>query len=318
MFIKEKTLALVVLAAGIGSRFGGIKQLSSVGPNGETIIDYSLYDAYQAGFKKIVFVIRREIEADFHKLIGQFWERMAEVRYVFQELTSLLPSDFSLPHNRAKPWGTGHALLVAQEQISGPFAVINADDFYGRQAFKIMAEYLSSISLRPVNGKPNYSLVGYRLKQTLSDFGPVCRGLCYLEGGEIIDIKEMKHLEKSEKGAKARLENGGWLELSGEEVVSMNFWGFEPSIFDLLKTGFLEFLAKKGQDSQSEFLIPDFIGQLLRKGKIRVHYLPTEEKWFGVTYPEDLPLVRQGIASLLAKGEYPENLKRSLESQGLS
>lgn len=315
---KEKNLLLVVLAAGIGSRFGGIKQLSPVGPNGETIIDYSLYDALQAGFRQIVFIIRREIESDFRIKIGQFWEKVLPVEYAFQELTSLLPQDFLKPKDRIKPWGTGHALLVAQEKIDRPFAVINADDFYGRQAFHSMAKYLSSLTLEEEKAIPHYSLVGYRLKQTLSDFGPVCRGLCQLEGDEIIDIREMKHLEKSEKGVKARLDDGSWLELTGEEIVSMNFWGFDPSIFNWLHIGFREFLEKHGQEAKSEFLIPDYIGQLLRQRKIKVHYLPTEEKWFGVTYPEDLPLVRQGIASLLAKGVYPPNLKENLEELAMS
>lgn len=310
---REGNFLLVVLAAGIGSRFGGIKQLSSVGPNGETIIDYSLYDAWQAGFRKIVFVIRREIESDFRFKIGQFWEKILAIDYAFQELTSLLPKNFTKPEARIKPWGTGHALLVAEEKVNGPFAVINADDFYGRQAFQLMANYLSSLAFEEEKALPQYGLVGYRLKQTLSDFGPVCRGLCQLEGNEIVDIKEMKHLEKSEKGARARLDDGSWLELSGEEIVSMNFWGFDLSIFKWLHLGFLEFLEKHGQEAKSEFLIPDYVGQLLRQRKIRVHYLPTEEKWFGVTYPEDLPLVRQGIASLLAKGVYPPNLKKSLE-----
>lgn len=313
---KEKQqISLIILAAGIGSRFGGIKQLSRIGPNGETIIDYSLYDAHEAGFKKVIFIIRGEIEADFRMIIGRFWERIFEVDYAFQELTSLLPRGWTQPVHRAKPWGTGHALLVARDKVQEPFAVINADDFYGRKAFEVMAQFLQRPKFQEVGNdlKPEYALVGYRLKQTLSDFGPVCRGLCQLNDGEISDIREMKHIEKTEGGARARLEDGGWLDLKGEEVVSMNFWGFDLSLFNWLQGGFLDFLKKCGHDPKAEFLIPDFIGELLRQKKVRVHYLPTEDKWFGVTYPDDLPAVRQGIAYLIAQGHYPENLRKALK-----
>lgn len=313
---KERKICLVILAAGIGRRFGGIKQLSSVGPNGETIIDYSLYDALKAGFNKVIFIIRRSLEADFREIIGRFWENLVEVDYAFQELNSLLPEGWPEPAHRTKPWGTGHALLVTREKVKEPFAVINADDFYGRRAFEVMAGFLKEkIEFLPAKGdsKPEYGLVGYRLKQTLSDFGPVCRGLCELRGEELSDIREMKHIEKKEAGARAYLEDGHWLELSGEEVVSMNFWGFEPSIFDFLATGFLDFLKHYGHDSGAEFLIPDFVGELIRQEKIRVHCLPVESRWFGVTYPEDLSFVRQGIAELISKGDYPRDLKFSLK-----
>lgn len=313
---KEKQqISLIILAAGIGSRFGGIKQLSRIGPNGETIIDYSLYDAHEAGFKKVIFIIRGEIEADFRMIIGRFWERIFEVDYAFQELTSLLPRGWTQPVHRSKPWGTGHALLVARDKVQEPFAVINADDFYGRKAFEVMAQFLQRPKFQEVGNdlKPEYALVGYRLKQTLSDFGPVCRGLCQLNDGEISDIREMKHIEKTEGGARARLEDGSWLDLKGEEVVSMNFWGFDLSLFNWLQGGFLDFLKKCGHDPKAEFLIPDFIGELLRQKKVRVHYLPTEDKWFGVTYPDDLPAVRQGIAYLIAQGHYPENLRKALK-----
>lgn len=313
---EEITISLIILAAGIGSRFGGIKQLSQVGPNGETIIDYSLYDALKAGFKKIVFIIRSEIEAEFRAIIGRFWENIIEVDYIFQELTSFLPESWPELRPRVKPWGTGHALLVAKDKVQEPFAVINADDFYGRRAFEVMAKFLQRPRFKATGKedfKPEYALIGYRLKQTLSEFGPVSRGLCQLDDGEISNIREMKHIEKNEDGARARLEDGSWVKLNGEEVVSMNFWGFDPSIFDWLWGGFLDFLKKYGHDPKAEFLIPDFIGELLRQRKVRVHYLPTEERWFGVTYLDDLPAVRQGIANLIAQGNYPENLKSSLK-----
>ncbi len=234
--------------------------------------------------------------------------------YVYQEL-DILPEGYKVPEGRIKPWGTGHAVLMAKDKIKEPFAVINADDFYGRKAFKAMAKFLQRPGFKAPGkeSKPEYALVGYRLKQTLSDFGPVCRGLCQLQDGEIIDIREMKHIEKTEKGARARLEDGRWLDLEGEEVVSMNFWGFDPSIFDWLQSGFLDFLKKYGHDPKAEFLIPDFVGELLRQKKVRVYNLPTEEKWFGVTYPDDLPVVRQKVAHLIAQGYYPENLKSSLK-----
>ncbi len=314
--VKEKAkISLIVLAAGIGSRFGGIKQLSHVGPKGETIIDYSLYDAFQAGFKKIIFVIRREIEADFRAIIGHFWEGFFEVDYIYQELDSLLPMGWPENLQRSKPWGTGHALLVARDRVQEPFAVINADDFYGRRAFEVMVEFLvrSSTKAGEKDLKPEYALVGYRLKQTLSDFGPVSRGLCQLQGDEISDIQEMKHIEKTEGGARARLEDGGWLDLDGEEVVSMNFWGFDPSIFNWLQVGFFDFLNKYGHDPKAEFLIPEFIGELLRQRKVKVFCLPTDEKWLGITYAEDLPVVRKGIGDLVAQGYYPENLRLNLE-----
>jgi len=317
----ERKISLVILAAGIGRRFGGIKQLSSVGPNGETIIDYSLYDALKAGFNKVIFIIRRSLEADFREIVGRFWENLVEVDYAFQELNSLLPEGWPEPAHRTKPWGTGHALLVTREKVKEPFAVINADDFYGRQAFEVMASFLKdriAFHLAKGDPKPEYGLVGYKLKQTLSDFGPVCRGLCQLRGEVLSDIREMKHIEKKEAGARACLEDGRWLELSGEEVVSMNFWGFEPSIFDFLAAGFLEFLKNYGQDSGAEFLIPDFVGELIRQEKIKVHCLPVESRWFGVTYPQDLPFVRQGIAELISKGDYPRDLKSSLKKIKIS
>lgn len=316
---QKSQLSLVVLAAGVGSRFGGIKQLSSVGPAEETIVDYSIYDAQLTGFNRVIFIIRPEIEADFRRLVGAFWEKIIEISYAFQELHSALPANWSPPAGRQKPWGTGHALLMVEPIVTGPFAVINADDFYGRQAFELVAACLKQkfIELLPPedNPRPKYVLAGYRLENTLSPFGPVCRGLCRLDGRIINDIKEIKHIEKAGDKVRARQEDGAWAELSGKEVVSMNFWGFEPSIFAFLHQGFDQFLQNHGRDHRAEFLIPDLVGELIRSGKARVHYLPTEEKWFGITYPQDLPGVRRGIAELVARGVYPPNLKASLANK---
>ncbi len=311
----QDKLSLVILAAGIGRRFGGIKQLTAIGPTGETIIDYSLYDAISAGFERVVFIIRREIEDDFRRIIGQAWEKRIEVVYVFQELSSSLPEGWTIPPTRTKPWGTAHALMMTEPVIDGPFAVINADDFYGPKSFKEMFSFLTQLKTKckevESQQKPEYALVGYRLKNTLSAFGPVCRGICRIDGNYVVDIVEMKHIVKQERGAKATLENGTLLELSGEEVASMNFWGFDPSLFSFLRPGFAHFLASSGHDPQAEFLIPDFIGHLLRQGQMCVRYLPKEEKWFGVTYIEDVPEVREGLARLLAAGVYPPRIKDS-------
>ncbi len=317
--LRESELSLVVLAAGIGSRFGGIKQLSAVGPAAETIIDYSIYDAHITGFNRVIFIIRQEIEADFRRLVGAFWEKILDVSYVFQELHSGLPANWSPPAARQKPWGTGHALMMVEPVVDGPFGVINADDFYGREAFRSMAAYLKKKSVEPSSAEdnlgPEYGLAGYRLENTLSPFGPVCRGLCRLDGGMVNDIKEMKHIEKAGDKVRARQEDGTWVELSGKEVVSMNFWGFDPSIFPFLRQGFDLFLQTYRHDPRAEFLIPDLIGELTRSGKARVRYLPTEERWFGITYPQDLPGVRQGIAELVTAGVYPPDIKGSLATE---
>jgi len=316
MHPSAKKLSLVVLAAGIGRRFGGVKQLSGVGPANETIIDYSLYDALRAGFERVVFIIRRAIEADFKEVVGRFWEGITEVDYAFQELNSALPAGYSVPENRNKPWGTGHALLMVEGKVTGPFLVINADDFYGLQSFEVMARFLRQVNpntdLKNSDIKPEYALAGYRLEQTLSFHGSVCRGICRVEAEEVVDIKEMKHIERTPTGARARLDDGRWVELPSETIVSMNFWGFEPSLFPLLHAGFEAFLKVSGHDPQEEFLIPEFIGELVHSGKARVRALPTAEKWFGITYPEDLVDVRAGIMNLVKTGLYPADLRASL------
>jgi dTDP-glucose pyrophosphorylase len=296
--MAKKTL--LVLAAGMGSRYGGLKQIDAVGPGGETIIDYSVYDAIRAGFDQLVFVIRRDIEQAFKETVGTRFEKRIGVKYVFQELDGL-PSGFVLPVHRKKPWGTGHAILMAADVIHGPFGVINADDFYGADSFRQLAAHL-----RP--GNPDYAMTGFILRNTLSEFGTVARGLCQSDGGHLESVREIVGIEKH--GATARYKNGtGEMHaLTGDEIVSMNMWGFNPTIFDHLRQQLTEFLKTRGSDEKSEFYIPSVVNTVILGGTERVRVLPTHASWFGVTYREDRPIVVEGIRQLIREGEYPERL----------
>ena len=303
-----KNITLVVLAAGIGSRFGGLKQVSPVGPSGEAIIDYSLYDALKAGFGRIVFIIRRDIEEDFRAALGRYWEKRVETAYVFQELDSLLPAWFLKPAERLKPWGTGHAILNCREAVRGPFAVINADDFYGYGSYRKAYDYLK----RPASSAkiPEYCFVGFKLRNTLSEFGTVSRGVCRIDrDGYLQRIDEMLKIEKSGQAARAFDDDGRWIPLTGEEVASMNIWGFTPAIFDDLEAGFNEFLGSSGLVPKSEYLIPVAIFDFINSGRARVKCLPTSELWFGVTYPGDLPGVQENIRRLVEAGLYPRRIR---------
>lgn len=294
-------MSLVVLAAGIGSRYGGLKQLDPVGPHGETIIDYSVYDALRAGFGKLVFVIRREMEAPFRESIGARFEKRLPIEYVFQELNKL-PAGFEAPASRKKPWGTGHAILLAAEAVQGPFAVINADDFYGRRSFQLLGQHLQP-------GSEDYALVGFILRNTLSEFGHVARGVCRTnDEGFLETVTELTHIEKDGAGAKYTDENGAPHPLTGEEIVSMNLWGFTPAIFEHLRRELELFLAKRGREDKAEFFIPTVVNDLVAKGQARVMVLRTSDTWFGVTYREDLPRVIESIRQLIRRGDYPENL----------
>lgn len=305
-----KGVTLVVLAAGIGSRFGGLKQLSSVGPSGETIIDYSLYDALRAGFSKVVFIIRKEIESDFRRAIGDYWGKRVETAYVYQELDSCLPSWFSRPTQRSKPWGTGHAILNCLEAVKEPFAVINADDFYGPGAYREIHAYLKNDLVSPPKPVDTYCFVGYRLRNTLSEFGSVTRAICRVDDdGFLRSIVEVMKIEKYGRAARALDDTGVWTLLTGDEIASMNLWGFTPSVFSLLGEGFPDFLGSCDQDLKAEYLIPCAVFSFISGGKARVKYLPTSERWFGITYPEDLPGVVAGISRMVQKGIYPENIK---------
>jgi len=305
----NENIILAVLAAGIGSRFGGLKQVSPVGPSGETIIDYSLYDALRAGFSRVVFIIRRDIESDFREAIGRYWEKRVETDYVFQEIESLLPAWFSKPVRRIKPWGTGHAVLNCRDKVKGSFVAINADDFYGYSSFRDIAAYLRDMSLSAPS-IPTYCFVGYKLRNTLSEFGTVSRGVCQIgRDGYLRKIDEMLKIEKAGEAARAYGNDGQWIPLTGEEVASMNIWGFTPAIFSDLGHGFQEFLRSNGRNLKAEYLIPVAVFDFINAGKARVKYIPTSERWFGVTYPEDLGGVRENIRKMVEAGKYPLNIR---------
>jgi UTP-glucose-1-phosphate uridylyltransferase len=292
---------LLVLAAGMGSRYGGLKQIDPVGPGGETIIDYSIFDAMRAGFGKLVFVIRHDIESAFREAIGARFEKRLPVEYVFQELDKL-PPFFSVPPNRTKPWGTGQAIMMASEAIQEPFAAINADDFYGAASFRVLAEHLQS-------GSPDYAMVGFVLRNTLSEFGFVSRGACQVAAdGYLQGVTELTKIEKDGPGAKYTDAAGTVRQLSGDEPVSMNMWGFTPGLFRHLREQFVGFLLKHGEEEKSEFYIPSVVNELTRAGTERCKVLRTTDSWFGVTYREDRPFVVEGIRALIARGDYPQTL----------
>jgi NDP-sugar pyrophosphorylase family protein len=292
---------LLILAAGMGSRYGGLKQIDPVGPGGETIMDYSIYDALRAGFKKLVFVIRRDIESPFRQTIGARFEKQVPVRYVFQEINAL-PRGFSAPPGRTKPWGTGHAILMAEGAVDEPFAAINADDFYGAHSFGALAEHLRE-------GGQDYAMVGFELRNTLSEFGSVARGVCRTAGdGYLESVTERTKIEKDGTGAKFTDSAGTMHRLAGNETVSMNFWGFTPAVFEQLRERFGLFLEKHQREEKSEFYIPMAVNELIQAGQARCKILRTPDPWFGVTYREDHPRVVESIRQLVARGDYPEKL----------
>lgn len=292
---------LLVLAAGMGSRYGGLKQIDPVGPTGETIIDYSIYDALRAGFGKLVFVIRRDIEAQFREIVGARFEKRIAVDYVFQELDKL-PAGHALPAGRTKPWGTTHAILMAEGVVKEPFAAINADDFYGQHAYQVLAQHLTS-------GTPDYAMVGFVLKNTLSDHGSVARGVSQVDAhGYLTHIVEMTKIERAGAGAKNVDAAGQVTPLTGNEAVSMNFWGFTPAVFPQLQASFAAFLKRSGAEPKSECYIPATVGELVTAGQVRCRVLHSPDSWFGVTYREDRPQVVASIRQLIAQGKYPEKL----------
>lgn len=293
--------ALLVLAAGMGSRYGGLKQIEPIGPGGETIIDYSVFDALRAGFGKLVFVIRRDIERPFREIIGARFESKLPVEYVYQELHSL-PSGFSAPATRQKPWGTGHAVLAGRSAVQEPFAVINGDDFYGRSSFALLAEHLQSHST-------DLAMVGFVLKNTLSEFGAVARGVCRTTPDGYLDtVTEITGIERKNGIIQHPDAAGQGHPLTGEEIVSLNTWGFQPSVFGQFEEEFRAFLAESADNPKAEFYIPSAVNNLLRKGAARLRVLRTPDSWFGVTYREDRPRVVESIRRLVAQGEYPERL----------
>ena len=295
---------LVVMAAGIGSRYGGLKQMDPVGPGGEIILDYSVYDAVRAGFGKVVFIIRRDIEKDFKTIIGSHFAARVQVEYVFQELDAL-PPGFSVPVDRSKPWGTGHAVLSCQHAVHEPFGVINADDLYGAESYKILADYLNKLD--PA-GKA-YAMVGFRLVNTLSDHGHVTRGICEVDADHmLLSVAERFKIEKTQAGARYQDGNARWANLRGHEIASMNMWGFARTLFQFLEHRFPPFLKAAAGNLKAEFLLPAIVDELIQERKITLQVLDTPAKWLGVTYKEDKPEVQRNIRDLIRRQVYPSPL----------
>lgn len=298
---------LVVMAAGIGSRFGGgIKQLEPVGPSGEIIMDYSVYDAMQAGFDKVVFIIRKDLEKDFREIIGNRMEKIVETAYAFQELDDL-PAGFQRPEGRTKPWGTGQAILCCKDLVQEPFAVINADDYYGKEAFVKVHDYLAGE--HPACGKMDFCMAGFQLGNTLSENGGVTRGICSVnEDGHLTKVTETKNIVKTPEGAAVKGEDGRLTSVAADCPVSMNMWGFTPEIFEVLENGFAEFLENLSDPMKGEYLIPTIVDGLIQEHKANVTVLESRDKWFGVTYKEDKPAVVRSFRELIDAGVYREKL----------
>lgn len=289
-------ITLLIMAAGMGSRYGGLKQLDAIGPSGETIIDYSVYDAIKAGFTKVVFIIRKDFEQEFKSKITDKYEGQIQVEFAFQNLNDL-PDEFTCPKGREKPWGTGHAIFSARDVINEPFVAINGDDFYGRESFKVVADYYRK-------GANSFSMVAFKLDKTLSSFGGVTRGLCTVNDEKLNTVIETADLQKTDYGVSSNRD----IELDGSEPVSMNVWGFTPILFKYLEEKFVEFLSENGTEMKSEYLIPSVVNELIQSGQETVHVLRSGATWFGVTYKEDKPFVEGEIEKLVNKGEYPDKL----------
>ena len=303
-----KKTALVIMAAGIGSRFGnGIKQLAPVGPEGEIIMDYSIHDALEAGFNKVVFIIRKDLEEEFRKVIGERIEKITEVEYAFQELDDL-PEGFTRPQNRTKPWGTGQAVLAAKKVLNEPFVVINADDYYGKEAYVKVHDYL--VQEQPADGRIHICMAGFRLGNTLSDNGSVTRGICNIENGQLTGVTETHDIFKTGTGAESRSGEEP-KELNVKDLVSMNMWGLTPDFMETLYNGFVEFLdGLKPEEIKKEYLLPELVDQLIKTGRAQVDVLETKDTWFGVTYQEDKETVMKAFQDLTDKGVYPKGLYR--------
>jgi len=293
---------LLVMAAGLGSRFGGLKQLEPVGPDGERVMDYALYDARRAGVERAVFVIRKEMATEFHRQVGSRYSRWLDVAYAFQDLDQV-PEGFRRPGERTRPWGTAHAILAARDELKAPFLAINADDFYGRTAFELLAGFLA----RP-GAAGAYAMVAFRMANTLSEHGPVARGICQVDpAGLLRSVTEHTGLERDGDGCRER-DAAGVRRFTGREPVSMNIWGFRPDIFAQLQERFARFLAVSGQDPRAEFFIPTVVDALVREGQATVRVLDTPDRWFGVTYREDKAAVVARLQDLVAAGVYPPSL----------
>jgi len=297
---------LVIMAAGMGSRYGGLKQIDSVGPNGEIIIDYSIYDAISAGFNKVVFIIRKENLEIFKEVVGDKVSKKINVEYVFQE-TDILPDGVSVDVERIKPWGTSHAIMCCKGIVNEPFAVVNADDFYGREAFELVSKWMDTIDM---NKKPySFAMVGYVLKNTLTENGTVSRGICEKdENSNLISVTERTKIMRNGENVQFN-EDDVWYDVDENSVVSMNFWGLTPSFIEEVEKGFVNFLNSKDKDlTKAEYYLPTAISELLEDNKCTVNVLTTNEKWIGVTYKEDKDAVKEEIAKKVTDGKYPNNL----------
>jgi len=294
---------LLILAAGMGSRYGGLKQIEPIGPNGETILEYSIFDAIRAGFGKVVFVIRKSFADDFKLRFADKLDGKIAVEYVYQELDKL-PEGYSLPEGREKPWGTGHAILMAKEVINEPFAAINADDFYGQESFQVAADFLNKQA-----ASDKYSMVGYQLKNTLSEFGTVSRGICKVDSeNNLVEITERHGIARTGTEISFKDESGAAIAVDENTPASMNFWGFHPSLFEHLESQFKFFLDEKKDQPKSEFYIPSVVFDLIASGQIQAKVLQADSPWFGVTYPEDKAFVVEQVKRLTDEGAYPKKL----------
>lgn len=303
---------LLVMAAGMGSRFGGAKQIEPVGPSGETLLDYSVYDALRAGFDRVVFIIRKDFETVFRERVGARFEKLVAVDYVFQEV-DLLPGPLLVPPaGRTKPWGTGHAVWCAANAVRRPFVVINADDFYGRDAFAHLAKFFtaSSTAVSVSDGPARFAMAGYRIADTLSEHGTVSRGVCRVDDRlRLLGIEELTSIEAAGDGSgRAALPDGATRLIPADTLVSMNCWGFTPAFFPMLEEGLLGFLRRSGTDLKAEYYLPTAVAEAIHAGKAEAHVVPVRASWFGVTYREDKPRVVAAIAKLIACGEYPPAL----------
>ncbi|VGO14651.1 hypothetical protein PDESU_03216 [Pontiella desulfatans] len=292
---------LVIMAAGMGSRYGGLKQMDPLGPHGETLLEYSIHDAIQAGFGKVVFVIRSDFETEFKEQVGSKFADRIEVQYAFQALENL-PEGFSVPEGRTKPWGTGQAVLACKDLVNEPFCVQNADDFYGAAAYRTIAEGFQQLA----DGES--CMVGYLLKNTLSPHGSVSRGVCATANGYLTEVVERTHIETTQTGSVRFIENGVAVDMTGDELVSMNFWGFAPAMLNTLEEKFIAFLKEKGGELKSEWYIPNIVTDMMDGGETRVKMLSCDSQWFGVTYPEDRPTVVAALKAMHDAGEYPAKL----------
>jgi hypothetical protein len=301
------------MAAGMGSRFGGAKQIEPVGPSGETLLDYSVYDALRAGFDRVVFIIRKDFESVFRERVGARFEKRVAVDYVFQELDRL-PDPLLVPlAGRTKPWGTGHAVWCAASAVRRPFVVINADDFYGRDAFALLAKSFAATPITTTaaaEAPARFAMAGYRIADTLSEHGTVSRGVCQVDAeNRLLGIEELTSIEAAGDGSgRATLPDGGARVLPADTLVSMNCWGFTPAFFPMLEEGLIRFIADRGTDLKAEYYLPSAVAEAIHAGRAEARVVPVRASWFGVTYREDKPRVAAAIAKLIASGEYPSAL----------